>query len=291
MKIERIPWHLLLGLILGLGLGLLISWVIAPTEYTDTSPALLRSDFKDGYRALIASAYASTDNLDRAKDRLTTLNDPNPIAALESQAQRSLAEGKTSASLDALALLAADLAYENTEVIATATSTHFPTRTPHQSVGTAQNTATEDDSTPEPELPTLTPVPIYTRTQAPTKAASPTPGAPYILQTQDEICSTNISEGLIMVYVSNASQKGVSGVEIIVSWDGNEEYFFTGLKPELGDGYADFAMETNQNYSIRLAMGSTAASNLSAPPCQDEDEITIGVAYALDFSNLRNSLD
>jgi len=61
------------------------------------------------------------------------------------------------------------------------------------------------------------------------------------------------------------------GTEIIISWNGNEEHFFTGIKPELGNGYADFAMDPNQSYSLRLATGSTAVSGLSAPSCEDED--------------------
>ena len=34
------------GLAIGLALGLLITWVIAPVEYTDTSPASMREEFK-----------------------------------------------------------------------------------------------------------------------------------------------------------------------------------------------------------------------------------------------------
>lgn len=272
MKRIRAPWHLLLGLILGLGLGLVISWVLAPVEYTDAPPSLLRTDFKDGYRALIASAYASTGDLDRAKERLATLNDANSITALESQAQRALAEGNSPKSLDALAALAADLADQVSATQITATSTRFLTQTPRLPTQTGTPpTPTEDKSTPEPAIATLTPIPIYTRTPRATREASPTPGAPYVLQTKDEICSVNISEGLLMVYVSDASQKALPGVEIIVEWDGNEEHFFTGLKPELGNGYADFAMETNKSYSLHLALGSSAVTNLSAPPCQNKD--------------------
>ena len=73
-----------------------------------------------------------------------------------------------------------------------------------------------------------------------------------------------------MVYIQDASKKAIAGTEIIVEWDGNEEHFFTGLKPELGNGYADFAMEIGKIYSLRLATGSVAVSGLSTPPCQDE---------------------
>jgi hypothetical protein len=43
---------------------------------------------------------------------------------------------------------------------------------------------------------------------------------------------------------------GRSWVEVIVNWDGGEEHF-SGLKPELGLGYADFAI-FGTTYSLRL---------------------------------------
>ena len=133
MKKIPAPWHLIIGLILGLGLGLVISWGIAPVETTDAPPSLLRSDFKDKYRALIAYAYASTDDFDRAKDRLASLTDSNSIEALQSQAQRALADDASPESVDALAALAADLEYETIATQITATSTRFFTQTPRAS--------------------------------------------------------------------------------------------------------------------------------------------------------------
>ena len=272
MKMDKIPWQLLAGLILGLGLGLLISWVIAPIEYIDAPLSILRSDFKDDYRSLIASAYASTSDLGRAEKRLATLGDANSIDLLESQAQRALASGEPSASRNAIAELAADLAQKKVSNLVTATSTRFLTQTslPPTPTGTPP-TPTKIIATSEPATATLTPVPIYTRTPRSTTTASPTAGAPFMLLSQDEICSTNISEGLLMVYVSDSAQNSISGVEIIVERDGDEEHFFTGLKPELGHGYADYAMDASQRYSLHLAAGSTAVSELIAPPCQDSN--------------------
>ncbi|OQX61969.1 MAG: hypothetical protein B5M51_06760 [Anaerolinea sp. 4484_236] len=271
MKFDRVPWHLLIGLVLGLGLGLLISWIIAPVEYVDTPPALLRSDFKDQYRAMIASAYLSTGDLARAQMRLALLEDPDPVEALTVQAQRALAEGDSTISLPALAKLTADLQGERGSDLITPTSTRFLTQTPvpRTRTGTPSILSTQTTSTPAPATSTLTPVPVNSRTPKPTITTAPTLGAPYILESRDEICSTNISEGLLMVYVSNAAKKTVPGVEIIVAWSDGEEHFFTGFKPELGHGYADFSMDPNTVYSLRLPDGGISISNLSAPPCQD----------------------
>jgi hypothetical protein len=61
------------------------------------------------------------------------------------------------------------------------------------------------------------------------------------------------------------------GIKIVITWDGGEEGFFTGLKPELGDGYADYLMTPNITYTVQLASGSDVATGVSAPTCQASD--------------------
>jgi hypothetical protein len=56
---ERGPWYLLTGMVIGIVLGLVYAWVVQPVRYVNTSPGSLRVEFKDRYRALIASAYLS----------------------------------------------------------------------------------------------------------------------------------------------------------------------------------------------------------------------------------------
>jgi hypothetical protein len=57
-------------------------------------------------------------------------------------------------------------------------------------------------------------------------------------------------------------------MEIVITWDGGEEHFFTGLKPELGNGYADYLMTSNITYTVQLAVGSDIATGISMPTCQ-----------------------
>ena len=102
-------FYILLGLLAGLGLGLLYSWQISPVTYVDASPSILRADFKDQYRIVIAAAYASTHDLPRARARLELLKDPDPVGELSAQAQRMLAGGESNQSVQYLAQLAADL--------------------------------------------------------------------------------------------------------------------------------------------------------------------------------------
>ena len=92
MEQNRSNWYLLTGLILGLAMGLIYTWVISPITEVDTHPNLLREDYKDIYRSLISRAYQANNNLPRAEARMELIGDEDPALALAAQAQRFLAE-------------------------------------------------------------------------------------------------------------------------------------------------------------------------------------------------------
>ena len=270
---KRIPFDIIITLLLGLGLGLAYSWLISPLHVIDSAPIALRADFKDNYRSAIAASYAATGNLPRAKARLSLLGDINTIVSLNSQAQRLLASGE-STQADQLAALA--IALDNGTPLASIVST--------STSGIANTSTTESASTlPPPDIPfqvTETPQPIETQTidatQAlidtptprPTRTLVPTVGAPFTLIAQDTVCDATLPDGLLQIFVFNSKHKQVAGAKIIINWDSGEEQFFTGLKPEVGNGYADYIMSTNITYTLRLAVGSDIASGLAAPACQ-----------------------
>jgi hypothetical protein len=106
MKERYGNWYLLTGLVIGVVLGLAMAWILQPVEYTDTSPSSLKAAYKDHYRLLIASAYAATGDLVRARARLELLGDENTLQALTEQAQRTLAAGNAPEEARALGLLA-----------------------------------------------------------------------------------------------------------------------------------------------------------------------------------------
>ena len=100
------------------------------------------------------------------------------------------------------------------------------------------------------------------------KTPVPTALSPFRLTGQDEICDPNLPDGLLQVMVVNASRRQMPGIEVSVTWEGGAEKFFTGLKPELGNGYADFMMTPNIPYTVQLASGSDIATGLVPPTCQ-----------------------
>ena len=95
-----------------------------------------------------------------------------------------------------------------------------------------------------------------------------TVGAAFALIAQDTVCDTNLPDGLLQVLVFNSNRRQVAGASIVITWENGEERFFTGLKPEVGNGDADYSMSPNIVYTVRLASGSDIASELTAPTCQ-----------------------
>ena len=266
---RRVPWDILLTLLAGFGLGLVYAWILSPLRVLDADPVALRTDFKDSYRAAIAAAYASTGNLPRAQVRLSLLKDSNSVEALNAQAQRMRADGDTFQQADQVAALA--LALEDGPA-------SIPIEVPETATSDTSETAfTATLPPPPPDAPILltetlapieTPLLDITSTPRPTRTSVPTLGAPFELTGQESICDANLPDGLLQVIVLTSSRRQIPGVEILITWDGGEEQFFTGLKPELGNGYADYSMAADLTYSVQLAAGSDIASGLSAPTCQ-----------------------
>ncbi len=269
---RRFPWDILLALLAGFGLGLVYSWIISPLRVTNADPVALRADFKDTYRAAIAASYAATGNLPSAQARLSLLKDANSVEALNAQAQRMMANGDSLQQADQIAALA--LALDGN-------SDNIPTSIPATEI--ASNIEVDSTLTippPPPDAPivlTETQAPAETQlipvasTPRPTRTAIPTLGAPFTLSGQEDLCDTNLPDGLLQIIVLNSNRRQMPGIKIVITWDGGEEGFFTGLKPELGDGYADYLMTPNITYTIQLANGSDVATGISAPTCQTPD--------------------
>lgn len=105
---KRWLW-LLPGLAAGVGLGLLIGWVIAPVTYYDTIPAQLHPLYQDEYVHLVALTYDVTRDLDAAREDLAALNPNDPTGPLQTLTERLIAEDAPPDVIAPLAGLAKDL--------------------------------------------------------------------------------------------------------------------------------------------------------------------------------------
>lgn len=287
--------HLLLALLVGIGVGLAYSWILSPVTYVDASPDILRADFKDQYRRVIAASYASTHDLGRTRARLELLGDTNPIGELNAQAQRMVAAGESAEAIQPIAQLAQDLQQGVASVPVTSTSTPIiPTSSKTTSPGTITATLFLSTKTPlasatstilgattlsvtETPQPTqtnsfaqtaLAPVASSTFLPRPTFTPIPPPGKPFELISQDTVCEPAAQPGLMKFILTDKRRKQVAGIEIIVTWEQGQDHFFTGFKPELGNGYADFVMQADTIYSVRVVEGGASIPNISAPICK-----------------------
>lgn len=282
---DRGPWYLLTGLLIGIALGLGFAWLVSPVEYINTSPASLRADFKDQYRALVAVSYLASGNAERARKRLAELKDGDFVGNLTVQAQEWKALGHPESESKALGLLAANLL-------------QGPTPTSDLSAVSPPPTTPSPDLSPTPVIvltsalditstPTInigrTPSPTSTSTLLPTRTPTPTQGAAFVLNNQQLLCEANLTQPYIQVEVLDAASQPVPGVEIVVRWDNGEEHFFTGLKPELGLGYADFTMTPGIVYTLQLVLGSQPITGLTATECEAPGAGRIWGSWRLTF--------
>jgi len=269
--VKGFPWVSLIAIVIGFSLGLLYAWVISPIRYIDTTPNTLRADFKDQFRIAIAASYASTHDLGRAKARLALLGDADTSQALTAQSQRMLAAGEAREDVQQVAQLATNLitGLAQFQPSATVQATVSQVTVPPLTAATAAGTNTP--TVIPVESPTLesTPAIIFTPTARPTHTPVPTPGAPYVPVAQDTVCNSNLTEGLMQISVVDKHNHQIPGAEIIITWSGSEEHIFTGLKPEIANGYADYIMQAGVSYSVRVGESGTPASNLTAPSCTD----------------------
>ena len=246
----------LVGILVGIALGLVISWSLWRVSYTEADPADLRLDLKDDYLRMIAASYSLDGDLPRAVQRLGVLQLTRPALQVGEQAQHE----PNPLYQQALVRLALDL-NQPAVVWARPTYTPRPTRTPTSGdlavtpVAPATRVAptqplSPDRSTPEPTAPppTLVPNPDAPRFQLKSKSSFG--------------CAASGGHAHIEVDVQDAQGKPVSGIGVEINWNAGDEVIYTGLKPERGMGYA--ALDVGPGtFSVRLA--DTGESDVVTP--------------------------
>ncbi len=283
MTEKRGPWYLLTGLVIGGIAGLLFAWMVQPVRYTNTAPSTLSSEYKDKYRSLIAAAYMANNDLVRAKARLALLKDADIYRSVAEQAQRSMAAGDSPEEARVLGVLAMAL----NQALSGAPQGVQPTT---GSIPTSQAPASNlpISSTPQPvetafSLSTPQSVTSTISTVMSTSLPSATVGAPYALKSRQLVCDEDFGAPLIQIIALDATGQPAPGIEIIINWEGGENHFFTGLKPELGLGYADYTMSADISYTLKLAQGGQPVSDLVATHCDNPSNPQQWGVWRLEF--------
>src|SRR3990172_4806539 len=96
---------LLIGIVLGLGLGLVYSWLISPVEFRTADPVHVEARYREAWIVMSAEAYLTGDDWERTRARLDGLSDPNLPQTVSALFERYDADGPNPAAR-ALARLA-----------------------------------------------------------------------------------------------------------------------------------------------------------------------------------------
>lgn len=260
----------------GIAGGLFYAWEVSPVVEQDTRPDQLQIEDQLDYIAAIALDYAYLQDRSRTYRLLLEVDparDPFQLAADTVCEMTRRGRVQTSGDIDVIRQLIDFFSTQpnisvgcDIQVFATSGAPSLPTATPNRTT------------------PTVTPVPVFTKT--PTQPASvpttpiesnPAPTLPsdeFVIVQTSRFCSPNAS-GVIEVRVRRANfGDGIPGVPIEVQWNAptgqRSQTFFTGLKPDRDPGYADFQMEPALSYQVRLPDLSGFTERLEAVPCDDD---------------------
>lgn len=269
-------WGLAFGLALGIIGGLVYAWLISPVEEFDTEAYQLRAEDKAQYVVAIMLQYNHDSDLGSAVNRLIELRvGDDPIQSVADIACDLARRGyvETTSGLNAVRIMktfyqlqgrsgCADTLIPDVEDVPVVTL-EVPTSTP--------TLVPPPTKTPTPQSNFATPTPSFV--VVPTNP----PQRDYDGRIVGTTCSLQ-TEGLIEVFVQSFDGEGIPGEPIRVRWDGGEDQFISGLKPERGDGYADFQMEAGRGYTIEMpGLSDPVSSPIIADSCftnEGEEAIT-----------------
>ena len=280
------PVTLIVGLALGVALGLLYTWVIDPVELVNTYPALLRTDYRQGWVRLVALSYIADGNLDRARARLEGLEQEGVAGAIGALIEEYAAAGRPADTLRSLTGLAEALDVRTPAMLVYLYTPAPPPPVPvHTPLSAPTPTPVHTSVPPTPSPPA---VPILNPTRTPTSqpgSASPSPtlaSAPgstplpsptpsllsrLYLARQEQVCQPGQTPH-IEVVVRDERGAGLPGVEVWLVWTGGADRAVTGLKPRNGTGYADFNAEPGVRYALSVGeLGRPLVAGLQIEAC------------------------
>jgi hypothetical protein len=82
------------------------------------------------------------------------------------------------------------------------------------------------------------------------------------------VCDASLPAGLVAIQVNDRDGNPLPGVPILVTWgEGQSSTFYTGLAPDVNPGYADFQMDADVTYALKVGEASDPVTNLGAPAC------------------------
>ncbi len=263
----------LIGVVLGLAVGLIYTWLISPPEYYNTYPPLMGPAYRKDWIAMTALAYGAEGDWARTQLRLQGLPKAEIQQVLRQVLEDAASAGRPILLLQRLAHLGQvyEVRSPAVDIYAGAVTAIPPTLRPTQS------------PTPIPPTATLLPpTPVPTVTPSPTVSPSPTPPyvSPYKVISQTLACadapllavSLLISHTVEVRGRERSVQEPQPGRELWLLWEDGADHAFTGFKPEQGLGYADFVIAPGRVYKLYIgAITGVPIATLQVTPCTPEE--------------------
>lgn len=259
-------WLIALGLIAGLLFGLALSWALGPPPESNTEPHQLRDGHRNHYLVAIALEYQYSGDLHEALAKLIALRPgQDPLQELADAACELARDDYLESDGGVRGLRAAVQLYRAQGRSGCADSLLPKEDASATAVVTPEQPA---DAPAPPPLPTKTPL---SRPPQPTATlrvvATAVPRRQFVPLPARTFCDPDLP-ALMEVYTVDYLGRGIPGQRIRVRWSNGEDTFVSGLKPERGDGYADFQMEEGIGYIIDMPDASDAlGAELSTGAC------------------------
>jgi len=73
---------------------------------------------------------------------------------------------------------------------------------------------------------------------------------------------------MLQVQVVNTQGNPLAGVKVVIQWDGGQDTFITGLKPDRGAGYADYLLKPNTSYTLLVGEGGLRIGDIQVEDCE-----------------------
>ena len=269
------PYYLITGFLLGLIIGFVLTMVVFPVQYTNAPPETLNQTDKDRYRLMIALAYQANQDIGRAKARLGLLRDDEIAGQLIQQSRRS----QTRSDAQILLNLAQALQNPNSQPVVEV-EIPTPTITPTETLEFTPTSTPTSTATITPTIAVTETLSIEETSQTSATRSLPTPTSTttviqntnlaFRLSDTQTICNVSYQDSLIQVEVFDGSGKPIPNSKIIVAWASGQNTFYTGYYPDVSLGYADFSMEPDTIYTVKVGDIGELVSNLQAPQCQSD---------------------
>lgn len=263
-------WVGILGGLLGIVGGLYLAWEVFPPPPGRATPADLAARYQELWVVLAAQADQVEQDPRALRRRLEALAWPDLPERVGAMVERGLLENWPDEVVRALAQVGRQLGARSPALIVVL-ATPVPTRVPPSPTliptPTPSPTATPTPSPSPTPLPTMEPSPTSVAAPTGSPTVTPTPSTPYEVERRPQ-CEAS---PLLRIRVFGPDGQERSGVRLWVSGPKGTETVLTGLKPGMGDGYADVRMEPRGTYRLALEEPEEVLGELTAESCRTDE--------------------